>query len=498
MIHYRMEEFKNKSNGPMPFAMLLTRLYYHILQKNPQAIVPLNRFMFHERVMNPLDISRNPIKEKGNRVASPSSSSSLSSSSDGNEAPSFLEFYKELSDNEDLTDAQREKREMFKCLNRYFGTITKAYDGEINLGVEENMISNKYAVKLCLEHEVKRETSGCYRRNSLLHSEVKFILWKFIINPEEDDVEPGVIFGRSFLTLNLWTMQLLIWCHVELSHIPDIDPFLEEEHRKKEKKHNNGLGQCLIFNIDDYTMIGTSSSAGGHLTQEEAAKEALAIRISQKLEGQVNENALADTGSDINTMPYRIYKQLGREDMKKVDRGITMINHHLSRSMGILTTYSLLWEHTMMRLDHHDPNALDNMKPWKRYCFHKFTMSSCYEKGVTEMQSLGLREAGSNEEIFTSVSWIRAFNINEPIYAELCHEFYSTYEFDKVCADDELQTKKIIKFRLGGRAHSLTLLEFARRLGLDQAGAYNPPGYAQPQYNQYYQQYPQPPQYPPQ
>ncbi|GKB55226.1 retrovirus-related pol polyprotein from transposon TNT 1-94, partial [Tanacetum coccineum] len=32
----------------------------------------------------------------------------------------------------------------------------EAYDGEINLGVEENMISNEYAVKLCLEHEVRR------------------------------------------------------------------------------------------------------------------------------------------------------------------------------------------------------------------------------------------------------------------------------------------------------------------------------------------------------
>ncbi|GKD02293.1 hypothetical protein Tco_1177267, partial [Tanacetum coccineum] len=40
-----------------------------------------------------------------------------------------------------------------------------------------------------------------------------------------------------------------------------------------------------------------------------------------KLEGQVNENALADTGSDINTIPYWIYEQLGREDMKKV--GVT-------------------------------------------------------------------------------------------------------------------------------------------------------------------------------
>ncbi|GKB06366.1 hypothetical protein Tco_0834599, partial [Tanacetum coccineum] len=76
-----------------------------------------------------------------------------------------------------------------------------------------------------------------------------------------------------------------------------------------------------------------------------------------------------------------------------------------------------------------------------------------------------LREAGSNEEIFTSAVWIRAFNINEPIYSELCHEFYSTYEFDEVCADDKLQTKKIIKFRLGGRAYNFTLLELARRLG---------------------------------
>ncbi|GKE17054.1 hypothetical protein Tco_1424631, partial [Tanacetum coccineum] len=62
------------------------------------------------------------------------------------------------------------------------------------------------------------------------------------------------------------------------------------------------------------------------------------------------------------------------------------------------------------------------------------------------------------------VDW--AFNIREPIYPELCREFYATYEFDEVCADDELQSKKIIGFRLGGRAHSLTFLEFARRLGL--------------------------------
>nr|GFA54156.1 hypothetical protein [Tanacetum cinerariifolium] len=55
------------------------------------------------------------------------------------------------------------------------------------------------------------------------------------------------------------------------------------------------------------------------------------------LEGQVNKNALADTGSDINTMPYRIYETLGREDMKKVDRGMAMINHTQVEAIGILS-----------------------------------------------------------------------------------------------------------------------------------------------------------------
>ncbi|GJS01527.1 putative reverse transcriptase domain-containing protein [Tanacetum coccineum] len=42
---------------------------------------------------------------------------------------------------------------------------------------------------------------------------------------------------------------------------------------------------------------------------------------------------------------------------------------------------------------------------------------------------------------------------------------------------NELQTKKIIKFRLGGRAHSLTLLEFARRLGLYQVDELDEEGF---------------------
>ncbi|GKD19009.1 hypothetical protein Tco_1208167 [Tanacetum coccineum] len=83
--------------------------------------------------------------------------------------------------------------------------------------------------------------------------------------------------------------------------------------------------------------------------------------------------------------------------------------------------------------------------------------------------------------MFTTNSWSGVVVVEKQslvITLELCREFYATYEFDEICADDELQSKKIISFRLGGRAHSLTLLEFARRLGLYHADELHHNGYA--------------------
>ncbi|GJZ16199.1 putative reverse transcriptase, RNA-dependent DNA polymerase [Tanacetum coccineum] len=390
----------------------------------------------------------------------------------------------------------------------------EAYDGEINLAFDENLISNEYAVKLSLDYK-------------------------------EDDVEPGVMFGRSFMRL--------------VNGIVDFGSGLGGEElpsfvckiRKSSRNKKRAMENLNLF----YPYIETSSSTGRHLIQEEAMKEALALRHSQKfalleeeeainkvkgealkekddpgafifpirLEGKVNENALADIGSDINTMPYRIYEQLGREEIKKVNIGITMINHTQAEAMGILTNvlclvgvttiiakflildipidrdapivvgrgfiYTIggilntperlfltfdgfchqtfraarsdvlrtaesdsedeeLWEETMMKPDHQDQNALDNMKPWKRYCFHKFIMNSYYRKVATKRRSLetddmlriNLLEAESNEKIFTSVAWIRAFNIKEPIYLEpreLCFD-YPELSFKGGSQDDHL------------------------------------------------------------
>ncbi|GJV84852.1 hypothetical protein Tco_1524750 [Tanacetum coccineum] len=216
----------------------------------------------------------------------------------------------------------------------------EAYDGEINLAFDENLISNEYAVKLCLDYEVKKGN-----KDQLLDFN-----FDDIPQLEGEGLPPFVCkMGKSGLN-------------------------------KKRAMENLNLF---------YQDIGPSSSTGRHLTQEEAAKEVLALRISQKfalleevrpvletmsyndkyikvldeiwkdkveldemiveeeekaiikvqgevlkekddpksfifpirLEGKVNKNALADTGSDINTMPYQIYEQLGREEIKMSTEG---------------------------------------------------------------------------------------------------------------------------------------------------------------------------------
>nr|GEU30905.1 hypothetical protein [Tanacetum cinerariifolium] len=435
----------------------------------------------------------------------------------------------------------------------------EAYDGEINLGVEENMISNEYAVKLCLEHEVKRGNKIVKKELIVeLRGEIYFL--KFIINPDEDDVKPGVIFKRSFLRM---IKAITDFGAKTITIYPYIDSFLKDT--EKEEKSMDDWDQFLDFNLDDIPLlggeelmpfvckrrksrrnkkrvmenlnlfyqqdIGTSSSIGRHLTQEEAAKETLAIRISQKFE------LLKEVRPVLETMAYHdkykkvldeIWKykveldgmivkdkeeaikrlKLRREEIKKVERWITMINHTQAEAMGIPT--NVLWipaydwwhsqyperifstfdgfchqtfcvarfdvmrnaksdnndeeeyeikrnkEETMLKPDHRDPNAIDNLKPWKKCCFHKFTMNSLLwgghnnEAKSRDLDTTTLRELIDSEDRLIPKdpqSGVSRFGIPRPPRASIA----------------PLQ------------------------------GAYNAPGYAQLQYDQYYQQCPPPP-----
>nr|GEX49471.1 retrotransposon Orf1 [Tanacetum cinerariifolium] len=111
----------------------------------------------------------------------------------------------------------------------------------------------------------------------------------------------------------------------------------------------------------------------------------------------------------------------------------------------------------------------------EKQCSHAFTANFCsgevlnnmgYAKEIEAMLEIKVYEVGGHEEIFSSEAWRHVFDINEPIYNELCPKFYSTYEFDELVTDDELMTKMLNKFILCGRSNTLTLLEFARRLSL--------------------------------
>ncbi|GKC65043.1 hypothetical protein Tco_1097641 [Tanacetum coccineum] len=78
----------------------------------------------------------------------------------------------------------------------------EAYDEEINLESDKNLISNEFAVKLCLEHE-------------------------------DDDIEPGVVLGRSFLRLTKVIADfgngiITIYPDLEFSH-DDSDKFNDSE-----------------------------------------------------------------------------------------------------------------------------------------------------------------------------------------------------------------------------------------------------------------------------
>nr|GEU38932.1 hypothetical protein [Tanacetum cinerariifolium] len=532
----------------------------------------------------------------------------------------------------------------------------EAYDCEVNLEFDENLISNEFAVKLCLDYEVKKG-KRLVKKELIVALQEELYFVKFIINPKEDDLEPRVILGRSSPRL---ANRVVDFSNGVITIYPEPDQF-KDDHKKTGKSSDN-WDQLLDFNFDDVPKF-----ARGYLTQKEAEKEALTVRISQKfalleedrpvietmayngkykkildeiwrdkveidgktvkeeedavkrikeealkekdnpgafifpikLEGKVNENALANTGSDIKTMPYRIYETLRREEMKKIDRGITMINHthaeamrklsnvlyqvgeallaaqreqelreqeqaaqrkgrnpsyprpseelnaeiadtileslspspisvedsdsHMEEIDLFLATDDLmppgiknddydsegdihfleellsndpipLPENKSSNFDHHDDSSFPrpppeppdvevffDFEPDMGVLTTKVTPGT-HDEEPGSSRSKRSRQHETVEEILLPqvhhefLLWercsrdakSRAFNINEPIYAELCHEFNSTYEFNEVCAGDELQSKKIIRFRLGGRAHNLTLLEFARRLGLYQ------------------------------
>ncbi|GJT61583.1 hypothetical protein Tco_1005116 [Tanacetum coccineum] len=68
----------------------------------------------------------------------------------------------------------------------------EAYDGEINLAFDKNLISNEFTVKLCLDYEMKKGKK-LVKKELIVALKGELYFMKFIINPEEEDFEPGEV-----------------------------------------------------------------------------------------------------------------------------------------------------------------------------------------------------------------------------------------------------------------------------------------------------------------
>ncbi|GJZ93423.1 hypothetical protein Tco_0665488 [Tanacetum coccineum] len=390
--------------------------------------------------------------------------------SKGKEVINGLSFYRMETD-------EISERYIAQC----FVNGLEAFDGEINLAFDENLISNEFAVKLCLDYEVKKGKKLVKKELIVaLKGELYFV--KFIIKPKEDDFIPGVILGRSFLRLSCrivdfgkssddWD-QLLDF---NFDDVPksgeELPPFV----CKMGKSNRNKKREMENFNLF-YQDVGPSASAGRYLTQEEAAKEELAIRISQRyalLEeeclfnfGMYEEEVFFSQldGICINLPSCEIRRsENSKSDTDDEEEYVIKRNKFGEPIYGPRPTPYLKCANPEDRSSAIQAvtNPFRKISVWKKAGTHDGEAGSSRSKrsrnetveellllqvhhefllweGCTRDAKSRVREAESKEETFTLVAWIRAFNINEPIYAKLCHEFYSTYEFDEVCADDEL------------------------------------------------------------
>ncbi|GJV92536.1 hypothetical protein Tco_1540349 [Tanacetum coccineum] len=149
-------------------------------------------------------------------------------------------------------------------------------------------------------------------------------MWKRMM----DDVEPGVGFARSFLRL---TKAIVDFGTGTITIYPKLDPFLDSAKEEEKIGDERPVIETMAYSdkykkILDGICLDKMKLDGMSKEEEEAIikvkGEALiekedprAFVIPIRLEGKINLNALADTGSDIIVMPYRVYEELGKEEV---------------------------------------------------------------------------------------------------------------------------------------------------------------------------------------
>ncbi|GJX87775.1 hypothetical protein Tco_0339789 [Tanacetum coccineum] len=355
----------------------------------------------------------------------------------------------------------------------------EAYDGEINLENDKNMISNEFAGMLCLEHKVKNKDKVVNKELIVsLRGEIYFI--KFIINLEEDDIEPGVVLGRSFLRRK------------DFGDIPEIEgidvpPYvckMGKSSRNKKKPDGN----YKMTHSDE----GPSLTVRRPLIQEGMDHEALKKDIYERV------LILQDPRPIIETMKFiDQHKKLLDSvmlDKIKLDREVKADEEEATKSFlytcgGIINTikgttstfdgichqdfYIAAVKSKEEEKDsedgeeyytvgtHDDEAGSSQLKRSRQHetveeamlphVYHEFLLWGLSNRAAKSRYNANLARL-LPKQIYSSVimDWGVLNNMGCAKEIEAMLEI-KVYEFDEVVMDDELMTKKLIKFRLAGR-----------------------------------------------
>ncbi|GJX15387.1 hypothetical protein Tco_0216219 [Tanacetum coccineum] len=118
-----------------------------------------------------------------------------------------------------------------------------------------------------------------------LRGEIYFV--KFIINPEEDDVEPGVIFGRSFLRM---TKAITDFGVRTVTIYPEIDPLV----KKDSALHmQNGRNKVELDGKNCKRRRGSSKKIKGEALKEKDDPGAFIFPIRLEKSTESNENRIS-------------------------------------------------------------------------------------------------------------------------------------------------------------------------------------------------------------
>ncbi|GJU00420.1 retrovirus-related pol polyprotein from transposon TNT 1-94, partial [Tanacetum coccineum] len=175
------------------------------------------------------------------------------------------------------------------------------------------------------------------------------------------------------------------------------------------------------------------------------------------------------------------------KDMKKVDRGITMINHTQAEAMRILTNV-LYWRHQSILQEPFIDLLID---------FVTKTVHAARSPMLGLYQAIELEEEGFNvyfegglrsDEHFNAQDYWLSISQEENLGLSRSHTSTIKNPILRVI-------HKMITYGICQRTtrYQGVFEHMAGVYSVPLQGAYKPDGYAQPQYDQYYQQYPPPP-----